>query len=136
MLALVRSKKGSGFETTTGARDGPSLSWRPPLVVVEVGAVSCPAVLGWEEVGEVNGRQDEHHGFQDFLVSPAGADSRDHGGSRWRGGTQSGGFRRCVVFWFGGGGEGEGAGVFFFREREGAGHTVFQGVQAQCFGFS
>lgn len=130
MLALVSSKQRPGFdhsilgETTAGA--GYSLS-RGPLAVVEAGDESRSAVLRWEEVGEVDGRQDEHHRLQHLLMSSTGTDKWDQRGSRRWGGMQGGGgscsvecrdddFHGCAVFWFGEGG----AGAFLFGGSEGA----------------
>lgn len=139
MLVFLSSEERTGFhqsvpgEATTGAGEGYSLTRVPPLAVAEAGAESSSAVLGREEIGEVNGRQDEHHGLQHLLLSSTRTDNR--GGKR-RGGAQIGGsggtFSGCAVFWFGRGG----AGAFLFGGRERAGHRVLYCLQAQCFGFS
>lgn len=124
VLVFVSLKQRPGFdhsilgETDTGAGAGYAMSCGPPLAVVKAGAASWSPLLKWEEVGEVNGRQDEYHRLQHLLMSSAGTDNR---GSRGRDGMQSGvgsciaqnrgdAFLGCAVFWFGG--------------REGAGHGV------------
>lgn len=97
VLVFVSLKQRPGFdhsilrETATGAGEGYTLSCGPPLAVVKAGAASWSAVLRWEEVGEVNGRQDEHHRLQHLLMSSAGTDNWGSRGSRGRDRMQSGG---------------------------------------------
>lgn len=133
------SKQRPGFDHSireTGSGPGYSWSRTPPLVVVKAGAESCSAVLRWEEAGEVNGRQGEHHRLQHLLMSSAGTGKRGQQGGRMGGGgscnveDRGHAFLGCVVFFYGGGG------AFLFGEREGAGHSVFQDLHAQCLGLS
>ncbi len=133
VLVFVSSKQRPGFdhgilgESSTGMGEGYSLRRGPPLAVVEAGVESRSAVLRWEEVGEVNGRQDEHHRLQHLLMSSTGTDKRDQRGSRRRGGMQGGGGSCSVEYRgdaFHGCAGGGGASFFLFGGSEWAWHCV------------
>lgn len=103
--------------TASGAGEGSSLSWAPPLNAGDARAVLC-----WDDVGEANTRQDEHHGLQHLLVSPWETEDRDHRGSgrrrrilgAWRCLVEHDSFTGSGVVWCAGGGAGHGGFYFGF----------------------